>query len=194
MVNKESILHPAQWLNKYGDYLYSLALLKVNNKEVAEDLIQETFLSAYKSRDSFKNNSSEKTWLTAILKNKIIDYYRKNDVLKNVDSYISDTETGFSEHFFNSSDGHWRASALPEAWQEFADARINQNEFNQIVQYCIGKMPSKLVPVFIAKFLEDEDSDKICKDFNISSSNYWVIIHRAKVLIRSCLEKNWYLA
>lgn len=194
MVNKESILQPDTWLNKYGDYLFSLALLKVSNRETAEDLIQETFLSAYKSKDSFRSDSSEKTWLTTILKNKIIDYYRKNDVLKNVDSYISDTETSFNEHFFNATDGHWREAALPEAWQEFADARINQNEFNRIVQYCIGKMPSKLVPVFIAKFLEDEDSDKICKDFNISSSNYWVIIHRAKVLIRSCLEKNWYLA
>ena len=194
MVNRESILHPDTWLNKYGDYLFSLALLKVSNRETAEDLIQETFLSAYKAKDSFRNDSSEKTWLTTILKNKITDYYRKNDVLKNVDSYISDTETSFSEHFFNSSDGHWIESALPEAWQEFADARINQNEFNKIIQYCIGKMPPKLVPVFIAKFLEDEDADKICKDFNISSSNYWVIIHRAKVLIRSCLEKNWYLA
>jgi RNA polymerase sigma-70 factor (ECF subfamily) len=194
MINNVSILQPAEWLNRYGDYLYSVALMKVNSKETAEDLLQETFLSAFKAKDSFRSDSSEKTWLTAILKNKIIDYYRKNDVLKNVDSYISDTEASFSDHFFNQSDGHWIESALPEAWKEFADAKINQNEFHKIVQYCIAKMPSKLVPVFIAKFLDDEDSDKICKDFNITSSNYWVIIHRAKVLIRSCLEKNWYLS
>ncbi len=194
MINEGSILQPAEWLNRYGDYLYSVAMLKVNNKEKAEDLLQETFLSAYKAKDSFRSNSSEKTWLTTILKNKITDHYRKNDVLKNADSYIADTEASFSDHFFNPSDGHWIESALPEAWQEFADARINQNEFNKIVQYCIGKMPPKLVPVFTAKFLEDEDAEKICKDFNISSSNYWVIIHRAKVLIRSCLQKNWFLA
>jgi len=186
-------LQPENWVKTYSDYLYSLALIKVNNKETAEDLVQETFLSAFKAKGSFKNESSEKTWLTAILKNKIIDYYRKKDVLKDVTSYISDTETNFDEHFFNKSDGHWLPEPAPLAWKELADAKVNQNEFDSIIQYCIQKMPTKLAPVFIAKFLDDSDAEIICKEFNITSSNYWVIIHRAKVLIRSCLEKNWFL-
>jgi RNA polymerase sigma-70 factor (ECF subfamily) len=193
MNSAEEILKPINWVNTYGDYLYSLAVIKVSNRETAEDLVQETFLSAFKAKDSFKNESSEKTWLTSILKNKIIDHYRKKDVLKDVNSYISDTDKGFDEHFFNEHNGHWLEESGPLVWNEFADAKVNQNEFNKIVQYCIQKMPAKLIPVFIAKFLEEADSEIICKEFNISSSNYWVIVHRAKVLIRSCLEKNWFL-
>ena len=191
MNGKVKILNPEKWVKSYADYLYSLALIKVSNKETAEDLVQETFLSALKAKSSFKNESSEKTWLTSILKNKIIDYYRKKDVLKDVSNYILDTETSFDEHFFNKSDGHWLDDATPMAWKEFADAKVNGKEFNKILQYCIQKMPVKLVPVFVAKFLHDAESEFICKEFNITSSNYWVIIHRAKVLIRSCLEKNW---
>jgi RNA polymerase sigma-70 factor (ECF subfamily) len=194
MNTNEEILKPGNWVNAYADYLYSLALMKVNNKETAEDLVQETFLSAFKAKDSFKNGSSEKTWLTAILKNKIIDHYRKKDVLKEVTSYITDTETGFDEHIFNATDGHWLMESVPLAWQELADAKVNSNEFNKIIQFCIQKMPAKLVPVFVAKFLDEAESAAICKEFNITTSNYWVIIHRAKVLIRSCLEKNWFLS
>ncbi|MGF2413343.1 sigma-70 family RNA polymerase sigma factor [Ferruginibacter sp.] len=190
----EEILQPQNWLNNYGDYLYSVAFIKVNNKEAAEDLVQDTFFSAFKAREQFRHGSSERTWLTAILKNKIIDHYRKNDVLKDVTGYLSQTESGFTRHFFEEDNGHWLDNALPTAWKEMADAKINKNDFNKIMQYCISKMPPKLVPVFIARFLDDEDSATICKDFNITSSNYWVIIHRAKVLIRSCLEKNWFLA
>ena len=194
MNTDKGILKPADWVKTYADYLYSLALIKVSNKETAEDLIQETFLSAFKTKDSFKSESSEKTWLTAILKNKIIDHYRKKDVLKDVASYISNTEKGFNEHFFNERDGHWLSDSAPLAWNELADAKVNRNEFNKIIQYCIQKMPTKLIPVFVAKFLNETDSEFICKEFNITSSNYWVILHRAKVLVRSCLEKNWFLS
>jgi RNA polymerase sigma-70 factor (ECF subfamily) len=194
MSAESAILKPGAWVNTYADYLYSLALIKVNSIETAEDLVQETFLSAFKAKDTFKNDSSEKTWLTAILKNKIVDHYRKKDVLKEVASYISDTERGFDEHFFNEYNGHWLKESGPMEWKELADAKLNRNEFNKVIQYCIQKMPSKLVPVFVAKFLEEAESEIICKEFNISSSNYWVIIHRAKVLIRSCLEKNWFLS
>ncbi len=185
-------LNPGSWVTTYADYLYSLAFIKVQNRETAEDLVQETFLSAFKAKDAFSGGSSEKTWLTAILKNKIIDHYRKKDVLKEVSSYLSDTESNFDGHFFDAADGHWLEGAGPLAWKELADAKVNRTEFNKIVQYCIQKMPTKLVPVFVAKFLDEAEPGSICKEFNITTSNYWVIIHRAKVLIRGCLEKNWF--
>ena len=193
MNDQRDKLRPAEWLKNYGDYLYSLAFLKVSSKETAEDLVQDTFISAYKAKDSFREDSSEKTWLAAILKNKIIDHYRKKDVLKDAVSYITNTESEFDSHFFNENNGHWLDSAAPASWNETADKKVNQLEFNKILQYCIQKMPPKLVPVFMAKFLDGEDSEVICKVFNISSSNYWVILHRAKVLMRTCLEKKWFL-
>lgn len=186
-------LEPSQWLARYGDYLFSLAFLKLNSREAAEDIVQETFVSALKARNSFRKESSEKTWLVSILNNKIIDHYRKKDVLKNADSYLSETENSFSDHFFDAATGHWLDNAGPASWKETADKKVNGNEFYKIIRYCVEKMPPKLVPVFLAKFLEEEDSEKICKDLSITPSNYWVIIHRAKVLMRSCLEKNWFL-
>lgn len=188
-------LQPADWIGLYGDYLYSLALLKTGNKEIAEDLVQDTFLSAFKARESFKGNSSEKTWLATILKNKIVDHYRKKDVLKNTGDYLADTEESFHNSFFTTGDpaGHWTSATAPKEWHtENADNPVNKREFYQILQYCIQKMPPKLVPVFLARFVDQENADEICKEFNISSSNYWVIIHRAKLLMRSCLEKNWF--
>jgi RNA polymerase sigma-70 factor (TIGR02943 family) len=186
-------LEPASWLRLYGDYLYSIAVMKVGDRATAEDLVQEVFVSAIKAKDSFKGESSEKTWLVAILKNKVIDYYRKKDVLKGAAEFVADTEDDPSVHFFDQANGHWLKSTSPQDWPDSADRQINTVEFEQTLQMCIQKMPAKMIPVFVARFIDEEDSETICKVQGISSSNYWVMIHRAKVLIRHCLEKNWFL-
>ncbi len=187
------VLDPTTWLKSYGDYLFSYSMARVNHRETAEDLVQETLISAFRARDNFKGESSEATWLVAILKNKIIDHYRKKDILKDAKDYLEATDQDFSKHFFDPNNGHWLREVAPKAWSTPADNNIEQAEFENILQACVHKMPPKLVPVFIAKFFDDEDPETICKVHNISSSNYWVIIHRAKVLIRACLEKNWFL-
>jgi RNA polymerase sigma-70 factor (TIGR02943 family) len=192
MTTAKNTLDPASWVALHGDYLFSFCMVRVNDRANAEDLVQETFISAIKGRDYFKGDSSERTWLTAILKNKITDFYRKKDVLKGSRDYLEATGQDFSKHFFDSADGHWLPGASPKSWAEPADLAVNREDLMKVVQMCIHKMPSTLVPVFTAKFLDDEDSETICKVHNISSSNYWVIIHRAKVLMRSCLEKNWF--
>lgn len=186
-------LNPDSWLKSYGDYLFSYCMLRVNHRETAEDLVQETLISAFRARDTFRGDSTEATWLITILKNKIIDHYRKKDVLRDADDYLSSTDSDFSENFFDAANGHWLRQAAPGAWSDAADSGVEQREFQEVMQACIHKMPPKLVPVFIAKFFDDEDSETICKVHNISASNYWVIIHRAKVLIRACLEKRWFL-
>jgi RNA polymerase sigma-70 factor (TIGR02943 family) len=189
------MLQPQQWVANYGDYLFSIAVLKTNNKEVAEDLVQDTFLSAIKAMNGFKGESNEKTWLTAILNNKIIDYYRKKDVLKNADSYLIETEQPFYGNFFESETGtwgHWVKAAQPQAWDKHADQALTNADFYKILELCMSKIPTKLTPIFLAKFIDEEDSEKICKDFDISSSNYWVIIHRTKMVMRKCLETNWF--
>jgi RNA polymerase sigma-70 factor (TIGR02943 family) len=188
-----SPLNPSSWLKSHGDYLFSYCMMRVNHRETAEDLVQETLISAFRSKETFRGDSSEATWLVAILKNKIIDHYRKKDVLKEANEYLEATESDFSKNFFDTDNGHWIRDKAPQSWDLAADSEIRQAEFEKILQECVHKMPSKLVPVFIARFMDDEDSETICKVHKISSSNYWVIIHRAKVLIRACLEKNWFL-
>jgi RNA polymerase sigma-70 factor (TIGR02943 family) len=188
----KSELEPAQWVSRYGDYLYSLAVLKVNDTATAEDLVQETFMAAIKAKGTYRGDSSEKTWLVSILNNKVIDYYRKKDVLKNATTYLSETEESFTENFFSRQNGHWLKTAAPRDWTIYADDSLNQMEFQKVIQFCIQKMPPRLIPVFIARFLDQEESELICKVLGISPSNYWVMIHRAKILMRSCLEKNWF--
>ncbi len=93
-------LEPNSWVDNYADYLYRYAQSRVNDSAVAEDLVQETFLSAWKARERFEGRSSEKTWLSSILKNKIIDYYRKalvkdaNIVTKHTKPSAQNTEGG----------------------------------------------------------------------------------------------------
>ncbi len=188
-------INPSQWVSLYGDYLFSLAMLKTSDQTLAEDLVQDTFLSAIKAKKNFRGDSSEKTWLVTILKHKIIDHYRKKDVLKDSDQYLEDTAGSFHDAFFStdpSTYGHWTKSAAPKDWTDKpADSRLMTEEFNRIIRFCLDKMPKRLIPVFLARFIDQEDPAIICKEFDLTSSNYWVIIHRAKVLMRSCLEKNW---
>lgn len=187
--------NPKKWVENYGDYLFSIAILKTSHKETAEDIVQETFLAAIKSLSTFKGESSEKTWLTAILNNKIIDYYRKKDVLRNTEDYLQETEQSFTDSFFEGANarlGHWTKNEAPAQWIKGADEALVKADFYRIFEYCIGKMPPKLIPVFVSKFIDEKDAEKICKELNISSSNYWVMVHRSKILMRKCLEINWF--
>lgn len=188
-------LHPEKWVTLYGDYLYSLAMMKTGSRETSQDLVQEVFLSAIKAKDTFSGRSSERTWLTAILQNKVIDFYRKKDILKDASDYLAETDHSFHTAFFESaveSYGHWRQDTAPHTWAESADAAMKKKEFYKILHYCINKMPPKLIPAFVAKYIDGEDTEKVCKELDLSSSNYWVMIHRAKVLMRRCLEKSWF--
>jgi RNA polymerase sigma-70 factor (ECF subfamily) len=187
-------LQPDRWLPDHGDYLYAYCLRRVNHPQTAEDLVQETLVSALKARDTFKGESSEATWLIAILKNKITDYYRKKDILKDAADYLESTEAQFLEKFFDSQNGHWLPESAPREWAVSADPAIESGEFDAALQRCLEKMPHKLSPVFIARYFDEEDSETICKVYHLSPSNYWVILHRAKVLLRACLEKTWFLS
>ena len=181
-------LNPNVWAESYADYLYGFALMRINNIELAKDLVQETFLSALERVDSFQGLCSEKTWLTAILKNKIVDVYRKKPFeLQNL------LRPAVIEHqdFFDAEDGRWVAHHSPVGnWEEQHDA-IQSKEFQGIFRACMSKLPPLWSSVFTMKHVNDESSETIIKDMNLSSSNYWVIIHRAKVNLRSCLQKNW---
>jgi len=193
------MLSPAnKWIDLYGDYLYSIAVFKTNDQVLSQDLVQETFLSALKSREQFKGESSEKTWLTVILNNKIIDHYRKKNILRNTGDYLNETNENFYQSFFSDDIkewGHWKEDSYPKAWaDENADTRLNNNELKKVMEYCLQKLPNSLAPAFFLRFIDEKNADKICKELNISSSNYWTIIHRAKILLRACLEKNWFAA
>ncbi|MBX2900255.1 MAG: sigma-70 family RNA polymerase sigma factor [Cyclobacteriaceae bacterium] len=187
-------LETEKWVARYADYLFGIALLKTNDAPTAQDLVQDTFLSALRAQETFQGLSSEKTWLTTILNNKIIDFYRKQSTAKKSIDFITSTQSLFEREFFETETGkagHWLRHTAPRNWN--ADHEVEESEFFKILEGCIGKLPRALVPAFVARYLNEKDSEEICKELELTASNYWAIVHRAKVLMRACLEKNWFL-
>jgi len=172
------------WVDRFADELYSFAKWKVSNEETARDLVQDTFFAAYRRIEEFRGESSERTWLFAILKNKILDFYRSK---YRKQEHLSLPE----ENDFFESKGHWKKDALPGNWHSKEVDALQQKEFFQVLSACRDKLTAQQQLVFAYKYLEDKDANEICKEMNISSSNYWVLLHRARVQLRSCLEKNW---
>ena len=187
-------LDPEKWVDNYADYLYSYAIIRVNDEDEARDLVQDTFLSALKARNGFKGEANEKTWLVSILKRKVIDQYRKNAIRKEQSFEESDAYKVAYGHYFVEDGfrpGHWDKKNAPKEWNVSEDDSIEKNEFRKIVAVCLGKLPKAWASVFSLKHIDEESSEEICKELDISSSNYWVILHRAKLQMRECLEKNW---
>lgn len=179
------------WVNEHGDYLYGIALLRVGERQVAEDIVQDTFMAALKALDSFEGKSTERTWLVSILKRKIIDFYRKN---KRIVYFDKDGEVENLPDFHNTGQlrGIWKPEYAPENWQENPLEAMEKKEFQDILQECIRNMPKNLAAIFTIREIDGWKTEDICKEFNISSSNLWVMLHRSRTLLRRCLEKNWF--
>ena len=182
-----SQLNAEKWVSDYGDMLYRFALARVNDADIAKDLVQDTFLAAWRNYENFKGEISEKNWLYAILKNKIIDHFRKASTrLTDIMPAMADEGAYFDEA------QHWTASAAPNEWNA-SESPIEKKEFYEILRKCKNRLKEIQNTVFTLKYLEGLDSEEICKELNITASNYWVLIHRAKLQLRECLEKNWFL-
>jgi RNA polymerase sigma-70 factor (TIGR02943 family) len=181
-------LNATKWVSDYGDMLYRYALPRVNDRETAKDLVQETFLAAWRNYDNFKGEISEKNWLFTILKNKIIDHFRK------ASTRLTDSLPGIADEdaYFDDAK-HWTIATAPQDWNLDTDAPIERKEFYEVLYMCKGKLKEIQNAVFTMKYLEGLESEDICKELNITASNYWVLIHRAKLQLRECLEKNWFI-
>jgi len=165
----------------YTKDLFSYTIPKVHRKEVAEDLVQDTFLSAYQSYKNYKGKSNVKTWLFSILKHKIADYYRSK--------YKQDIEVDFDTFF---DDNHrWKSEYRPKDWGNEKEL-LDDPKFSQTLQDCFKKLPVKWSSAVQMKYLEEHDADTICSQLEITKSNFWQITHRAKIHLRNCLEMKWF--
>ncbi len=188
MINKRNTLTPKLWVKTYADQLFRFASLRINDKEAAKDLVQETFLAALRNVDTFKGEISEKNWLYTILKNKIIDHYRKK-----ASSLISQLEVSNNESEYFDEENHWIKNRIPKEWQIDYNSTLDSNEFLEILQQCMKRLSELLKMVFAMKYLDERESDEICKELKITTSNYWVILHRSKLQLRDCIEKKWFI-
>lgn len=183
-------IDPHHWVENHADYLFSYAITRINEEEQARDLVQETFLAALERIDKFEGRSSERTWLTAILKNKIIDVYRKKSSGLGKNTSSLDTEQQ-DQDFFDPYDGHWNKAHRPEVFGIETNDPLMNKELKSILEMCMQKLPALWLSVFKMKHMEDESTDLICEALKVTPSNFWVIIHRAKLNLRACLQKNW---
>ena len=187
-----SLSDPEKWVEEHGDYLFRCALLRVRDQVVAEDLVQETLLAALQARERFSGQSSERSWMVGILKHKIIDRFRKDvreQPAEDPDGMTAITDDG--EAF--DKDGHWKLDqTAPMDWPDHPGAVLERKQFWESLRRCLGKLPPNMAQVFTLRELDELDSDAICTMLRISSSNLWVLLHRARKQLRQCLEVNFF--
>ena len=176
----------SEWVDRYGSYLYRFALVRVSSPQVAEDLVQETFLAAVKGWDGFEKRASGKTWLTSILKHKIIDFIRKEvreTASDHIDAVVDTAETLFSPK------GEW--ALAPRRWQIDPGRILEQKEFFSQLQKCLENLPKRMARAFVLREMDGLSTAEICKVMGVSESNSWVILYRARMALRKCLETRW---
>lgn len=177
-------LNPEKWVDNYADYLYNYTIVRVNDPIVAQDLISETFLAGLKAKKNFKGEATERTWLISILKRKIIDYYRKSSSAK------GKAETHISYKNID-SEGDWLEENASDPFDRTAEDVMENEELRLAILECMATLPDRQAEIFTMKTIDGFDTDVVCKEFNITPSNLWVIIHRARKTLMECLEKNW---
>ncbi len=178
-------INPNNWIDLYSDYLYNYTITRVSDKEIAQDLVQDTFLAGLKSMKNFKGEASERTWLISILKRKIIDHYRKinsNKGKAEVRINYKDDET----------EGDWLEERVADPFDKTAEDSMQNNELGNAIQNCLSKLPTKQAEVFKMKTIQGFETEAICNELNITASNLWVIIHRARTAMADCLKENWF--
>jgi len=182
---------PTRWIDDYGDALYRFAFYRVNNAALAEDLVQDTFLAGIRAQDRYSGKASVKTWLTGILKNKIIDHYRKKDRTRSMAEMATFFEREEAELF--SQDGHWNFDhpGAPSDWRAEQIESIDRSEFMEHFHTCAAKLPERIRQVFIMREVDGIASPEICEAMGITPQNLWTILHRARMALRACLEKSF---
>ena len=176
----------ANWVETHGDYLFNFAIGQVRDTNIAEDLVQETFLAALKSQNNFSGRSSERTWLVSILRHKIYDHLRKacRERAVRVDPPpASDEETALEDSLA------WIHQMAAESTSP--SRRIELAEFRQHLEKAMGKLPPRIAQVFQLYSIEERPNAEVCERLNISESNLWVMLHRARKQLRTELDSWW---
>lgn len=179
-------LDPNTWIDRYSDYLFNYSITRVKDRETAQDLVQETFFAGLKSMKNFKGEASERTWLVSILKRKIIDHYRKINSKKGQ----AEVKVNFSQD--QDEEGNWLEKRVADPFDKTAEDSIENVELGAAIHDCLSKLPEKQAEVFKMKTLLHYETEAICNELNITPSNLWVIIHRARTALASCLKENWF--
>jgi RNA polymerase sigma-70 factor (ECF subfamily) len=184
--DKKTKLHPEDWVDLYADYLFNYTISRVESEEIAKDIIQDTFVAALQASENFKGDAAERTWLVAILKHKIIDHYRK------ANSQKAKSEVSLTYDYDPDGEGGplQRQVADPESIRE--NDPLENSELGLAIELCLSKIPQNHARAFSLKTIENWSTEDICKELNISPSNLWVMVHRARTALMDCLNTQWF--
>lgn len=183
----------SKWLDDHGDYLFKYAVFRLRDDNTAEDALQETFLAALKAYEKFERRGSERTWLVGILKHKIADHFRR--VGREAPIGEGSDEGPAHHEFFERSDewqGHWNADYAPSDWHATPAQLIEQSEFWKVFSDCLAPLPQRTASAFTLREVDGLTSEEICDILRIKVNNLWVMLHRARLHLRNCLELNWF--
>ncbi len=172
------------WVSAWGDFLFRYAISRVQDRDIAADLVQETFLAAWKGRQSFKGEASRKTWLTGILKHKITDHIRQQIRRRKLETALDDDP---ASPWFQ-DDHSWREPQ--RAWHDSPDRLAHDKDFRLALDDCLSHLPARQRLVFILREINGDDSEEICKQYDISTTNLHVLMHRARLALRHCLQSH----
>ncbi|MEW5895118.1 MAG: sigma-70 family RNA polymerase sigma factor [Candidatus Omnitrophota bacterium] len=186
---KNKLSNVDDWVDLYGDYLYRFALSRIRNPQDAENAVQETFLAALKARKSFSGRSTERTWLIGILKHKMIDYFRKRYREIPVTNLQNEQEQMTIDSFFDQTEYPLK---YPTNWSANPRELSENQEFWVVFEKCLSKLPETTALAFTLREIDKMKTEEICKILSITPTNLWVMLHRARLQMRTCLEQNWF--
>ncbi len=185
--NSAAQLDPSTWLDEHGDVLFGYALRRVDRSDVAEDLVQDTLVAALRAQDTFSNRSAVRTWLVSILRNKIADHFRQASHRPATNGLAID-DLPETQDFV--ARGHWQRTL--GSWPTDPAQAFENKEFWQVFDRCLSKLPPLLLQAYVVREYDQMSTDEACKELGISASNLSVRLFRARLLLRRCLEKNWF--
>jgi RNA polymerase sigma-70 factor (ECF subfamily) len=179
-------INPEQWVEEHGDSLFRYAIVRVRDRATAEDLVQETFLAAIKSRERYDPRYAVRAWLIGILRHKVVDHLRKaSREIAVEDEDLQLGAEGFSMKAFGIP------SYRPPKWHINPRKVYEQKEFWDVFSGCLSRLDARLKTIFSLKELEGVSSEEICKEVGIKPNHLWVLLHRARAKLKTCLEENW---
>ena len=167
-------------------YLLRFASLQLRDRQAAEDAVQDTLLAALAGEAGFAGRSNLRTWLTGILKHKIVDAIRRS--AREATLLPPEADTAEFDALFDQT-GHW--SAMPAAWGD-PDAALGQKQFFAALEECLSRLPAKTSEAFLLREHLGLETGEICKELGVTATHCWVLLYRARMALRECLETSWF--
>jgi RNA polymerase sigma-70 factor (ECF subfamily) len=177
-----------QQLEAMRPALVRFALLQLRNESLAEDVVQDALIAVLEKPERYAGQSTLRTYVTGIMKHKIIDTLRASNRERQIETFDDQSEDDVIDALF-AADSH--TVAMPRQWGD-PDATLEQKDFFRVMEICLEKLPAKTARIFIMREWLEFDTDEICKELGCSTANAWVMLYRARVRLRECLDLNWF--